>query len=297
MSSSACFAQPSTEELERAGELRAELELLRTEILETEKKNEKYVGGLVKGLIEARLEVLKTTEVLIQQRVHALESGAKVDVVVSGTEPDAALAQRLESEISGMQEGLAEARAEADRYSGGLVASMKAATVATSEQTLAMLRQRFLAAKYGLAIPQLESLGSQAGDEAAPGPVTQDQEASIGAEMIGVRLLRKNFTKQDYQDFVFFDIEFTAQGLEKPARAIKGVLHLQDLFGETRMNIKWTLEEPLAPGGSIVEKGQGFKYNQFMDDHQWVRSTDLEDMTGSMTVLSVLFADGTRLDL
>lgn len=298
----ACGAQPSPEELAIAEELKGELESVRAEIAAADEKNAALAGGLVKALVETRLEILKTTEALLQQRIHAIEGGAKVEITVGGSDPDPDLAEALEAEIAEQKEELEEARKEAARYSGGLVAAMKSATVATAEQTLAMLTQRYLSAKYGLpgTLPQSMSVGAQSEAASLPADSGQSEalsDSNVAREIVKVRLLRKRYTERDYQDYIFFDIEFTATGLDKPARAIKGILHLQDLFGEARMNINWTIDVPLAPGQSTTEKGTGFKFNQFMDSHQWVRSTDLENMTASMTVTSVLYQDGTRLDV
>ena len=298
----ACAAQPSPQDLKVIEGLRGELASVKQEITEAEKKDSTLAGGLVKALVETRLEILKTTEALIQQRVQAIEAGAKIEVTIQGSKPDSKLAQELEAEITKQKEQLEEARRDAARYSGGLVGAMKSATVATAEQTLAMLQQRYLAAKYGLpgVVPRLPSPAAEA--ETAAVSRGSDQSAApsksgVAEKIIGVRLLSKRFAEQEFQDYIFFDVEFTATGLDKPARAIKGVLHLQDLFGEPRMNIGWTIDMPLAPGQSVVEKGTGFKFNQFIESHQWARSTKLENMTASMTVTSVLYQDGTRLDL
>ena len=115
-------------------------------------------------------------------------------------------------------------------------------------------------------------------------------------EILSLRLLDKRFVNQKYQDYVFFDIEFTASKLQKPARAIKGTLNINDLFGARQFGISWTLDKPINPGESIIEAGQGFKYNQFTDKHQWVRSTDRGNMAVTYTVESILYQDGTRED-
>jgi Skp family chaperone for outer membrane proteins len=295
----ACTAQPSPEDLKVIQNLRDERESVQAEIAAAEEKTELLAGGLVKALTEARLEILRTTEALLQQRIHALESGARIEVVVPASEVDADLAQRLATEIAGQSEELDKARQDAARYSGGLVAAMKSTTVATHEQTLALLKQRYLAALYGLPmiLPQVHQAEVDA--DASPHSTVgvQLSEDTLPAQkIIEARLTKKNLTNQDYQDYVFFDVLFTAVDLEKPARAIKGVLHLQDLFGEARMDINWTIDVPLKPGESTIVKGTGFNYNQFIDSHQWVRSTKLENMTASMTVTSVLFQDGTRRD-
>ena len=127
-----------------------------------------------------------------------------------------------------------------------------------------------------------------------PSPDVPDDVSST--EVLSVNLLKKQFDVQDYEEFIWFDIEFTATGLDKPARAIKGVLNLQDLFGESPMAINLTLDEPLTPGEKVVRQGTGFEYNQFLDSHRWVLATDLQNMAASFTVMSVLYQDGTRRD-
>ena len=111
-----------------------------------------------------------------------------------------------------------------------------------------------------------------------------------------VRLLKKQLTKQNHQDFIFFDAELTASGLNRPSRAIKGELEVNDLFGETKLTIVWTLDRPLNPGGTVLEKGKGFHYNQFLQPHQWVDTTALENMSAAFAVSSILYQDGTRED-
>ncbi len=299
--SQACSAELSEEELEAVRDLNSELEGLRSEISGAEEKDSRLAGGLVKALVGARLEVLKNTEALVQQRIHAIESGAKITVSVPATEPNQELASELAGEVKAQEVKLEEARQEAARYSGGLVAAMKSAAVATAEQTLAMLEQRLLVAKYGLAMMP----PAQASDDAspltataptAPSGATDPGASDVANEVITVRLLKKRYTEQDYQDYIFFDIEFSAGGLDKPTRAIKGVLHFQDLFGEKKMSVGWTLDKPMSPEQTTVEKGTGFKYNQFTDSHQWVRNTEIENMTASFTVRNILYQDGTRME-
>ena len=90
--------------------------------------------------------------------------------------------------------------------------------------------------------------------------------------------------------------QYTATGLDKPARAIKGTLNLQDLFGETKMRIAWTINDPINPGMATIEKGRGFEFNQFRDIHRWVRATDQKDMQATFSVKSILYEDGSRKD-
>jgi hypothetical protein len=293
-----CRFTPSPEDLAKIKDLQAELATLRGEIGAAEQKTAALTGGMVKALVDVRLEVLKTNAALLQQRIHALESGGRITTSVTGGEPDAKLAESLEREIRTQQEQLKTARQEAAQYSGGLVGAMKQMTVATQEQTLAMLSSRYLSAKYGLptfGAPNVAPTPEPAG-VVTPKPVAGDAPANPARTMITVKLLRKRYAEQDYQNYVWFDLEITGARLDKPTRAIKGKLHLQDLFGEPKLSLNWSIDEPLAPGATVVEKGTGFKFNQFMSEHQWVRTTELPNMTAGFTVESILYQDGTRTD-
>jgi len=139
-----------TQTLAKVGQLKQELEKTRAEIESAEKKDRELAGGLVKALVSMRIEILKTNEALIQQRIQALEAGAPIKIEVLGTTPNEKEAISLEEEIRAKHEELVAQRREAEQYSGGLVLAMKHSAIATTENTIAMLEQRRLIAKYGL---------------------------------------------------------------------------------------------------------------------------------------------------
>ena len=146
-------AQPTPEEQQMIEQLIGELAQVQVQIDAAEQDDQSYTGGLIKTLIAVRLEVLKTNHALIQQRIHALESGAEIEIVVSVSEPDPELTASLLSEIETQRIKVAEAEQEADLYSGGLLRALALSTLATAHNTLAMLEQRYLSAKYGFATP------------------------------------------------------------------------------------------------------------------------------------------------
>ncbi|MCD6663625.1 MAG: hypothetical protein LT082_09520 [Comamonas sp.] len=139
------------EELELVTQLRSELSATDTSISNAEKEDANVTGGLVKALITTRLEILRTNKALIEQRIHAIESGAPITVSVPSYKTDPQEADRLNKEIDSQLAEIKSAREDASQYSGGLVLAMKLSQIATQEQTLAMLKQRQLTAKYGLA--------------------------------------------------------------------------------------------------------------------------------------------------
>jgi hypothetical protein len=141
----------SPEEKQKVEQLKVELSQTESEISSANAANQNYSGGLIKTLISARVEILKTNQALIKQRIDAIESGAKITMDVPGVKPDEATAESVKTEIDALNGQISQAKAEANQYSGGLVLAMKLAAIATQEQTMAMLQQRYLSAKYGLA--------------------------------------------------------------------------------------------------------------------------------------------------
>ncbi len=298
---SGCTRSLTPEEQAQVQALRTELEATKKEVSAAEVQNAQYSGGLVKALITLRLEILKTNEALIQQRIHAIESGSKVTIETVATKADPKRAKMLEEEMTRQELKVSEAEAKASLYSGGLVGAMAVMGAATERNSLAMLRQQYLIAKHGLApaqqgasAPNSPSQASESAPKAeAPETATGSADRDLREQVLDVTLLRKQYAKQDYQDYVFFDIAFNPKGLDKPARAIKGVLIFTDLFGEQKFALKWTIEKPVIPGAVYTEKGSGFEYNQFTDSHQWVRSTEKDNMKVKFRVDSILYQDGT----
>ena len=96
----ACTRSLRPEEQDQVQALRTELEATKKEVAAVEAQNAQYSGGLVKALIAVRLEILKTNEALIQQRIHAIESGAKVTIETIATKADPERAKQLEAELT-----------------------------------------------------------------------------------------------------------------------------------------------------------------------------------------------------
>lgn len=174
-----CFDKELTD-AERAlvENLRGELKITQEKIVSAQSKDSQLSGGLVKSLISARIEILETNKALLEQRINAIEIGSPVKVVTEISQVDSELASALELEINQERLKLEIEQAEAANY-GGLVGAMKAAAVATKEQTLAMLEQRFLVAKYGLN-PVMHSVGN-AGSTTQTESIVQSDEPNVPA--------------------------------------------------------------------------------------------------------------------
>jgi hypothetical protein len=170
------------EQKQTAANLRDDLGRVNKEIEQAVQADAKYSGGLIKSLIAVRLEVLKTSAALIEQRIHALEGGARVNVVTNVSKPDQVRADELLAEIEAQQRKVAEARREADRYSGGLVKALSESTAATATNSLAMLEQQYFIAKYGLAMPTMPQPPGGAGSATAVSARPSTAPAGAGSK-------------------------------------------------------------------------------------------------------------------
>ncbi|EKS6730891.1 hypothetical protein OSG44_004361 [Enterobacter mori] len=175
-----CGPQELTpEQKQEVSALKAELSQTEGEISAAKEVDQQFSGGLIKNLTTARLEVLGTNKALLEQRINAIESGAKIDVVVSGTKPDPELAASIKTEIDNLTVKINEAKADASQYTGGLIQVLKLSAIATEEQSMAMLQQKYLTAKYGLAevklAPVQDNAATASGKKEATSKTTQEQ--------------------------------------------------------------------------------------------------------------------------
>ena len=117
-------------------QLESELSKTKQEIDSANQSSANYSGGLIKDLITTRVEVLKTNQALLEQRILAVQSKSSVTVATVASNADEELASKLAAEIAQTKVDIASAKAEAAQYSGGLILALKLSTIATSEQTL-----------------------------------------------------------------------------------------------------------------------------------------------------------------
>ena len=103
-----CSAELSPDDRRVISALQEELAKVRADIAAAEAEDARLTGGLVKSLVAVRLELLRTNEALIQQRIHALESGARIKIVVAATKEDP---ERAAHEVLGEADAPGSARA------------------------------------------------------------------------------------------------------------------------------------------------------------------------------------------
>jgi len=145
----------SRDENLKLSSIKMEITTLDTEIIRAEMEDEKYAGGLVKALIGSRIEILKQTREMLQQRDKAWTFGIKLRYTINGkpfvlSDSAKQLLPDVERELSELKSKIDKQELIVAQYSGGLVQALSIATLETMRQTYAMLDQRRLAIKYEL---------------------------------------------------------------------------------------------------------------------------------------------------
>ncbi|WP_411839885.1 peptidoglycan-binding domain-containing protein [Paracoccus sp. ME4] len=152
--------------LEATG-LDADMAGIDAEIAAAEADLKNYDGGLLVALVQARIETLKLTRAILQNRIAAETGGAVTEITVPVGAPDAGRAAEIAAEIEAQNGIIAQAEAES-AGAGGLVAALALSRVMTEKLNLASLRGALMEAKYGSILPV----------DAAPAPARPTAQAS-----------------------------------------------------------------------------------------------------------------------
>ena len=86
-----CSHELSEEDKLQISSLEADLTSVVAERIDAEQQIREYGDGLIGLIAEIRLEIIKTTEALIKQRIAAIENGSEIKIVIEATQPDTIL--------------------------------------------------------------------------------------------------------------------------------------------------------------------------------------------------------------
>lgn len=181
-----CARTLSEDQKKELESLKSALSTVQSELTVAEQR-QKTAGGLLGAMTELRVETLKITKELTEQRIAALESGASIKIIVPATTADPELAEKISKEIAALEASLTSARREAAGF-GGLFGMLKQTKVATDELTLAQLQQKQLAAKYGLALipASIRADGSSAPTQTETKPPSKPSQLPAGNGPFGL---------------------------------------------------------------------------------------------------------------
>ena len=136
---------PTTKELDR------DILDLHTKISDAKKQSALYQGGLIKSLIEVRVEILSSTEAMLMAKRSSILRRVNLSFRIDGSEfKSKANLGGIRTDIDAAQKRAAKAKSEAAKYSGGLLKVLELGKVASEELSIAELNSAFYSAKYGL---------------------------------------------------------------------------------------------------------------------------------------------------
>lgn len=138
-----CTNIPPSEEIEK------DIALLDKEIEATSAIVQDYSGGLLAILANVRLETLKTTKSMLEQKKSGIKRFIPVSYSVDGKkysppENKHELLQNLEKDLKDLRVDLAEAESESAQYGGGLLGVLSLTKVITVKNSIAFLEQKRL---------------------------------------------------------------------------------------------------------------------------------------------------------
>ena len=140
-----------------------------------------------------------------------------------------------------------------------------------------------------------EGISSAFGGNAGTPPEPKKQQKAEDQPIVAT-LLKKGFSPSDihngkFEEQVTMTVSFSNK-TGKEIRAFDGTLEFTDLLGNTVIASRVEINEPIALNGTYDWEGS-LEYNQFMNDHERLRSESKENLKAVMHVGKVLFSDGT----
>jgi hypothetical protein len=130
----------------------------------------------------------------------------------------------------------------------------------------------------------------------------REREAKLAAlnQAVTVALVDKDFRAADYTEGTYQDaitMVFAFQNkTDRNIAGVKGRAIFADIFGDTISAVRMSYDHTI-PAGKTVRWSAQTDYNQFMDKDVKLRATSLDRLKFRFEPLTIIFADGTRLDV
>jgi hypothetical protein len=138
----------------------------------------KYTGGLVLTLVQARTEILRLTESMLQAKKLSWLRRVDLTFTVAGQpvqrQPEELA--KIEQDLRDSDRRVAEAESKAQEYTGGLLQGLQLANVATEQITRSQLLLAYYSTKYGLIVPPFSKPRAVAAPEPPSKNIVNDKE-------------------------------------------------------------------------------------------------------------------------
>ncbi|MBI2566888.1 MAG: hypothetical protein HYV63_07655 [Candidatus Schekmanbacteria bacterium] len=297
---------------EQARALEAVLAEQRAVLASVRSELDRYESGLVKALLAARAGMVSNTIAMLEQRLLAARFGIPyLAVVAPGATPreqQPAQVAAIEADLAAQRAALAAARAEDERYSGGLVKALLSTRVATLANTVAMLEQRLLADRYG--IPHLTAPAPASPRSADPsatlsGAATPNAASAVAAPAAAetppapadcpLEITRFDTTTQEdkYDRKHAVLLLVLRNSSSSRIKAWKLTARLKNVFGDELFTTRLTDGTADLGAGATGRAPFDFEDNQFDDSDQYSRLTaySVENLRIEILDCQVSFAE------
>lgn len=148
-------------------------------------------------------------------------------------------------------------------------------------------KQKAAAAKITAAEQEAKILATKTAKE------SEDRRVRLN-NILTVAMYDKGYVEADYQEFLTYDIAFENKS-NKDIRAVKGVIHINDLFNDEIKSINLTYDNTISAGSTGKERFTT-SYNQFLDEDTRLRSKTVEDLKIVWMPEKIIFTDGSTLE-
>lgn len=137
---------PSTADLDQ------DLVNIANEISTAEAQKARYDGGVITSLIDVRIETLKVTAAMLEQKRLSFLRRIDLNYTLNGKlhQPDERRIAAIGADLAAATSERDRLSAEASRYTGGLVQAIALTNAATAELSISQLRLALLSERYGL---------------------------------------------------------------------------------------------------------------------------------------------------
>lgn len=144
-----CSNVPLSEEID------GDLQAVGAEINDARQTVQEYSGGLLAILANVRLETLKTTKSMLEQKTYGFRRYIPISYSIDGKgynppENKNALLKDLDNDLNDLQKDLSMAEKESAKYGGSLLGVLSLTQVATVENSIAFLNQKRLLLKHDI---------------------------------------------------------------------------------------------------------------------------------------------------
>lgn len=161
LSLTGCLNVPSSDEL------KSDIQNINKNIELAQKDEQVYSGGLIKSLITVRLETLKSTKAMLEQKDNGLSRFIPVSYTIDGTQYSApknkkAILTALTSDLNDLKKQLSKAEKISSNYRGGMLKVLALTQVETLKNSISFLQLKQLLLKYDIpfyaALPKDEKI-------------------------------------------------------------------------------------------------------------------------------------------